>query len=130
MDSKITEFLANPPKHINPPILTVARGIHFNTWLQQNPVRATKKKNGFQVRWPPKALAAHLSTLSDVALEVLLQCGRATPPVEADVNEGREDKPLVSGLCKVLKPQIASRMNYLASFVLKAVIFSLGTGCK
>lgn len=75
MDSKITEFLANPPKHINPPILTVARGIHLNTWLQQNPVRAKKKKEkkGFQVRWPPKALAAHLSTLSDVALEVL-QC--------------------------------------------------------
>lgn len=88
-----------------------------------------KKKNGFQVRWPPKALAAHLSTLSDVVLEVLLQCGRATPPVEADVNEGREDKPHVSGRCKVLKPHIASRMNHLASYVLKDEIFSLGTGC-
>lgn len=90
MDSKTTEFLANPPKHINPPIPTVAHGIHFNTWLQQNPVRAKRKKEEMVFRSGGLPKPCSSFEHFDVAFKVVLQRGRATPPVEADMNEGKE----------------------------------------
>lgn len=101
--------------------------MEFTSTRGTNRIRSVKKEKRkvFQVRWPAKAVAAHMSSLTDAAWKrrrrkessSALQNWRATRPLKEDV--------------KVLQgSQIASRMNNFAKSMLEDEIFLLGTGRK